>query len=176
MSTKLRKHLRGNAVGYVAVFIALSGTAIAVDGPNPGQNTIGSEDIIGNEVKSDDIGNGRIFNLDIADEVITGGKIKNETLTSADFAIDSVGAPQLAPDSVGDSESRRFNRRFRDPNCCNRSRRARHDPRAQRDGDNHQLRCRCARRLLHPQHPDSGLRPGRGNTEHFSRLDCGGWP
>ena len=73
-SGRLSAYARRHYLGVAALFLALGGTAIAVDGPNPGQNTIGSEDIIGNEVKSDDIGNGRIFNLDIADEIITGSK------------------------------------------------------------------------------------------------------
>jgi hypothetical protein len=38
MSVRIREHIRSNVVGYVAVFIALSGTAYAVDGPLPGQN------------------------------------------------------------------------------------------------------------------------------------------
>jgi len=85
VSSRVRSHLRGNIYGILALFVAIGGTAYAVDGPNPGQNTIGSEDIIGNEVKSDDIGNGRIFNLDIADEIIQSGKIKNGTIAEADL-------------------------------------------------------------------------------------------
>ena len=85
MQVGIRDHNRHNVVGYIAIFLFIAGgTAYAVDGPNPGQNTIGSEDIIGNEVKSDDIGNGRIFNLDIADEAITGQKLKNGTVTGSD--------------------------------------------------------------------------------------------
>ena len=52
MSRKLRDHIRSNVVGYVAVFIALSGTAYAVDGPLPGVDQVGSEDIINGEVKA----------------------------------------------------------------------------------------------------------------------------
>ena len=84
-----------NIVSVLALFVALGGTAIAVDGPNPGQNTIGSEDIIGNEVKSDDIGNGRIFNLDIADDIIQSGKIKNGTIAESDLV--STPAPTPIP-------------------------------------------------------------------------------
>src|SRR5688572_11787275 len=85
MSSAIRAYVRRHHVGLLALFVALGGTtAWAVDGPNPGQNTVGSEDIIGNEVKSDDIGNGRIFNLDIADEIITGAKLKNATVTGDD--------------------------------------------------------------------------------------------
>ena len=52
-STTLRNHLRSNVIGYVAVFIALSGTAIA---SHPGgADTISAADIINNEVRTEDI-------------------------------------------------------------------------------------------------------------------------
>ena len=94
---RIRYHLSfANVTSVLALLVAIGGTtAYAVDGPNPGQNTIGSEDIIGNEVKSDDIGNGRIFNLDIADETITGAKIKDSWLTDDDLAFNSVGGEEL---------------------------------------------------------------------------------
>lgn len=86
MLKKLGDHARGNAVGYVALFFALGGTtAWAVDGPLAGQNTVGSEDIIGNEIKSGDIANGRIFNVDIADDAIQSDKVRADTLTGDDI-------------------------------------------------------------------------------------------
>ena len=45
MSGRIRQHIRSNVVGYVALFVALSGTAYAIDGPLPGQNQVGSEDM-----------------------------------------------------------------------------------------------------------------------------------
>src|SRR5688572_21872370 len=99
MSSAIRAYVRRHHVGLLALFVALGGTtAWAVDGPNPGQNTVGSEDIIGNEVKSDDIGNGRIFNLDIADEVITGQKLKNGTVTGSD--VDELSLQGVLGDST----------------------------------------------------------------------------
>ncbi len=94
MSKAIRNHLRHNVYGMVAIFIALSGTAYAVDGTNPGVNTIGSEDIIGGEVKSSDIGNGLVSSVDL----------KNETLTDADLGTDSVQADEIRYWSIGSDE------------------------------------------------------------------------
>ena len=55
MSGRIRQHIRSNVVGYVSLFVALSGTAYAIDGPLPGQNQVGSEDIINGEVKTPDL-------------------------------------------------------------------------------------------------------------------------
>jgi hypothetical protein len=57
ISTRLRAHLRSNAVGYVALFIALSGTAWAA-------GTIGSNDIKNNAINSKHIKNGEVRNAD----------------------------------------------------------------------------------------------------------------
>ncbi len=86
MLRKFGSHLRDQWMGATALFLVLcGGTAWAVDGPLAGKNTVGSEDIIANEVKSSDIGNGRILDRDIANEVITSAKIQNETLTQEDL-------------------------------------------------------------------------------------------
>ncbi|HWL64526.1 MAG TPA: hypothetical protein VNP73_00990 [Actinomycetota bacterium] len=101
MPSGVRSYVRQHHVGLLALFVALGGTtAWAVDGPNPGQNTIGSEDIIGNEVKSDDIGNGRIFNVDIADEIITGQKLLNGTVTGADVDENTIDNTHAAVEPV----------------------------------------------------------------------------
>jgi hypothetical protein len=48
---RIWRHIRSNMVGYVALLLALGGTAYAVDGPLAGQNQVGSEDIINGAVK-----------------------------------------------------------------------------------------------------------------------------
>ena len=52
MSSRIADHIRRNVYGLIAIFIALSGTAYAVDGPLAGQNQVGSADIINGEVGS----------------------------------------------------------------------------------------------------------------------------
>jgi hypothetical protein len=51
MSKRIATHLRRNVYGLLALFFALSGTAIALDG----QNTVFTDDITNGEVKSVDI-------------------------------------------------------------------------------------------------------------------------
>lgn len=53
---RIAEHLRGNVVGYVAVFLALAGTAVAL----PGRNTVDSGDIINGEVKRRDLAAGSV--------------------------------------------------------------------------------------------------------------------
>jgi hypothetical protein len=101
MAERIRDHIRSNVVGYVALFIALSGTAYAVDGPLPGQNQVGSQDIINSEVKSEDIGGAQVRNSDLSFGAVTTGKIAtggvqtldvfNNTLTGADVNEASLG-------------------------------------------------------------------------------------
>ena len=71
MANRIRDHIRSNVVGYVALFVALSGTAYAVDGPLPGQNQVGSQDIINSEVKT----------LDVLDNTLTGADVNEASLS-----------------------------------------------------------------------------------------------
>jgi hypothetical protein len=87
MSHRIRMHIRSNVIGYVALFVALSGVAYADDGPLAGQNTVGSADIIKAEV----------YNSDIRSEAVTSGKVEDGTLTSADLAPKSVTYSKLDP-------------------------------------------------------------------------------
>jgi hypothetical protein len=101
---RISEHLRSNIVGYIALFcFATSGGAYAIDGALPGQNQVGSEDIINAEVTAvdldaDSVGSGKILdrqvkNADlsigasssntIADGGIQGVDVKGNTLTGA---------------------------------------------------------------------------------------------
>jgi hypothetical protein len=102
MHKRISDHIRSNIVGYIALFLfAIGGSAYALDGPLPGQNQVGSEDIINQEVKAgdlapDSVGSAKIVdrqvkNADlglgasssntIADGGIQGIDVKNNTLT-----------------------------------------------------------------------------------------------
>ena len=101
-STTLRNHLRSNVIGYVAVFIALSGTAIA---SHPGgADTISAADIINNEVRTEDIRDANVTTTDIRSDSITTGKIADGEVRSADVLDESLGTADLGVDSVGRSE------------------------------------------------------------------------
>src|SRR5688500_13660868 len=114
MSARIAQHIRSNVVGYMALFVALSGTAYAVDGDLPGQNQVGSEDIIDGEVKRDDIAGdavrtGKVLNEtllaeDIATGAISSTEVLNSTLTHFDLGADSVRYPELAPGAFDPAE------------------------------------------------------------------------
>jgi uncharacterized protein YjbI with pentapeptide repeats len=98
MAARLGRHFRGNVVGYVALFIALGGTAY---GSHPfGKNTISSIDVINDTLKSADIRNksvqgvdvknGTLASIDIMDASVQGVDVKSSTLTGADIANGSV--------------------------------------------------------------------------------------
>ena len=106
MITRARGHLRSQLVGYIALFaFAIGGTAQAIDGPLPGTNQVGSEDIINNEIKSADIADGRIFNLDLADDIVQSGKIKEGTLTGIDFAANSLTGSDIDEKTLFNDDS-----------------------------------------------------------------------
>jgi hypothetical protein len=123
MSSRIRDHIRSNVVGYVAVFIALSGTAYAVDGPLPGVNQVGSLDIINGEVQTADLDassvatgkivNGGVTSPDLADDVIaddtlnplTGStKVATGAIKEDELGTSSVFGAEVAPGSLGGSD------------------------------------------------------------------------
>ncbi len=87
MHGRARDHIRANVVGYLALFVALGGSAYAA-------NTIGSADIIDGEVKSADIGNGEVKSADIGD-----GEVK-----SADLVENVVGSNKIADRQVKNAD------------------------------------------------------------------------
>jgi hypothetical protein len=110
MLAKLRSRRPSHAtvIAYLALFVALGGTAYAVD-------TVGSSDIIdesiltqdlkNGEVKSPDIGNGGVQNADLAANAVTSPKVLDDTqvgggLAATDLAANSVGTSEIATDGV----------------------------------------------------------------------------
>jgi hypothetical protein len=86
-SARVRDHIRSHVIGYVALFVALSGVAYANDGPLAGQNTVGSADII----------NGEVYNQDVQANAIGSGKVIDNSLTKDDLGPQSVGYTELDP-------------------------------------------------------------------------------
>lgn len=58
----IHRHIRGNVVGYIALFVALGGTAWAL-----GANSVGSRQIKGDAVRSRHIKDGQVKMADLAD-------------------------------------------------------------------------------------------------------------
>ena len=71
MAGKLSTHIRSNAVGYVALFVALGGTSYAATLP---RNSVGSKQLKSNAVTSSKIRNGAINSKDLAPGVVRRGQ------------------------------------------------------------------------------------------------------
>ena len=90
-SGRMRDHIRGNIVGYVALFFAMGlGTAWA------SHESIFSNDIVDGEVKNPDLG---------ANAVRTG-KVLDSTLTGADIALNGIGALDISPGTFREEDIR----------------------------------------------------------------------
>jgi hypothetical protein len=95
MFRRLLRHMKGNAVAYVALFVALGGTSAYA------ANTVFSTDIVDGQVKSVDIGDGEVKSADVKDQSLTtfdvstflGADIVDGTITNADLAPGVGAAP-----------------------------------------------------------------------------------
>jgi hypothetical protein len=90
MQNRVSDYIRSNMLGLVAIFIALSGTAYALDGPLPGQNQVGSDDIINGEVKNGDLGT----------DAVASGKIADRQVKNADLALGASSSNTIADGGI----------------------------------------------------------------------------
>jgi hypothetical protein len=102
MLRKLSRRLSyANVMATLGVFIALGGSAYAID-------TVRSTDIVDGEVKSVDIGNNEVGSADVKDNSLNtfdvhsflGADVVDGSLTGADIASNSVGGADLVGGSV----------------------------------------------------------------------------
>ena len=100
MSSRVRSHIRANVVGYVALFIALSGTAAAL----PGTNTVNSGDIKPNAVRTADIKDGAVTNPKLADGAVTSGKIDDSAVGATQVANGSLTGTDISGNSLTGTE------------------------------------------------------------------------
>jgi hypothetical protein len=86
MLRKFGSMVRNQWAGFLALFLVLTGgTAMAVDGSLPGQNTVGSADIINGEVAGDDLGASAVGSAKIDD-----GAVKNADLAPGASASNTI--------------------------------------------------------------------------------------
>ncbi len=96
LSERISRHLRAHIVGYVALFVALSGTAVAL----PGKKSVKSNDIAPNAVRTKAIKAGAVKNSKLADGAVTSAKIADGQGVGVDLANSSITEPKLANDAV----------------------------------------------------------------------------
>jgi hypothetical protein len=95
-SERIRRHLQSHVVAYVALFVALSGSALAL----PGKNSVKSNDIKRGAVKGRAIAGDAVKKAKIRDAAVTAPKLGPAAVTAAALADNAVTAPKLAQDSV----------------------------------------------------------------------------
>jgi hypothetical protein len=105
LTAGLARHLRANLIAYLALFVALSGTAWAA-------SKIGSGDIRNDAILSRHIKNGQVASDDLGKGSVTGPKVANGSLTGADVraatlpggeihGVDAAAVGGIAPAEVG---------------------------------------------------------------------------
>jgi hypothetical protein len=85
-SERIRRHLQSHAVAYVALFVALSGTAIALPGKN--------------KVKKNDIARGAVVGRAIAADAVKKAKIRNAAVVASKLGQGAVTTPALIDNAV----------------------------------------------------------------------------
>ena len=100
----MRNHIRSNVIGYVALFFALSSSALAA-------NTVFSEDIVNGEVKTADLATvavtgpkiraDAVNNTKLADDAVTSTEILDGSVTGADVLDGEIANADLANGAVG---------------------------------------------------------------------------
>jgi hypothetical protein len=89
MMEAVRAHVRGNVVGYVALFVALGGTAFAAA-------TVDSRDVVNNSLRSADLKNQKaVKGKDVRDSTLQGVDVDDSSLGGADVADNSLGGADV---------------------------------------------------------------------------------
>ena len=96
MSERIRHHLRANVVGFVALFFALTGSAVALDG----SDTVFSDDIVNGQVKTVDLSAGAVAQPNLAVNSVNGNKIIDGQVGVADIGSAAVATAELADNAV----------------------------------------------------------------------------
>jgi hypothetical protein len=88
LSRRIRNHIRSNVVGYIALFLVVTGgTAQALDGTN----TVFSDDIVNGEVQGQDIGPGAVTSTKLGPDSVGSTRVIDNSLKGADVDETSFG-------------------------------------------------------------------------------------
>ncbi len=98
MLGRLSRHVRSNVIGYLALFVALSGSAYAVTAP---RNSVGSKSIRNGQVKSQDLQDNGVAGVDLQDNGVQSADIQDGGVQSVDLAPGAVQPGNLAAAAIG---------------------------------------------------------------------------
>ncbi len=94
-------HLRANIIGYVALFVALSGVAYAA-GLEP--DSVKSRHIKDGQVKAADVAEEALGSTHVADASLTGDDVGDDSLLSQDIQDDSLLSGDIHDGTIGASD------------------------------------------------------------------------
>ncbi|CAN5626507.1 hypothetical protein BH10ACT11_BH10ACT11_11230 [soil metagenome] len=97
MFTRVSSHIRSNIVGYLALYVALGGVAMAA-------GHIGAGDIKNNAVHSNHIKNGQVKAADLAPGSVSGTNVSDGSLSGADLAANAVNSAKVADNSLNGND------------------------------------------------------------------------
>ena len=92
----LSAHIRKHVVGYVAVFLALTGSAHAL----AGTNTVDSGDIVPSGVTTPDVGLNAVAGVNIEDGTVASPDLVNEAVRRVDLTPAAVNSAKVANGSL----------------------------------------------------------------------------
>jgi hypothetical protein len=87
-------------VAMMALFVALSGSAVALQG----RNKVDKNDIRKDAVRSKQVKNENLKGIDLKDGTVLGADVGDGSLTEADLAANSVDSSEIADNAVKSSE------------------------------------------------------------------------
>jgi hypothetical protein len=99
MFERVRRPGHATVVAYLALFVAIGGTAVAA-------KKIQSNEIAKNAVKTKKIADGAVTNPKIADFAVNGQKLADEAVTEAKLAQDSVSGNKIQQAVIGTGKLR----------------------------------------------------------------------
>jgi hypothetical protein len=99
MAARLRSHVRGNVIGYLALFVALSGSAYAATAAK--KNSVVSKSIKNGQVRSVDLQDNGVTGVDLQENGVQSVDIQDGGVQGVDLAPGSVDATSLAASAIG---------------------------------------------------------------------------
>lgn len=87
-------------VAFVALFVAMVGTAFSVGSKVPGKNGVKSSDIAPRNVKTGDIRDAAVTSAKLADGAVVTDKLAANSVTGGKLAANSVTGDKVAADSL----------------------------------------------------------------------------
>ena len=99
MQNRVTDHIRSNVIGFVALFVALTGGVAYATHPG-GANTISSADIINGEVKTGDIGDLEVRANDVAADSLGSAKIANGSVKNIDLGLGASSSNTIADGGI----------------------------------------------------------------------------